>query len=147
MSWRKNGLIYLVRGVIIAPVCLVLVAYITLYVLYGHQSVVSTRRLYQSDHALLLAESRTILAYHRSVKEPDGEAQRVDIDSGSSEYAKLPATIRRISPVHVMLEGDRLVMTLGVWPRRYAIITADFSEVPDGARQVDEGIWLAHKKF
>ena len=126
------------------PVCSFLIALTIFYLLYGHQSVVSTRRLYRADHALLLSESRALLAHHREKVATGVEAPEVNIGPDTPEYDKLPATIRCISPVHVTLEVDRLVMTLGVWPRRYAIVTEDTSEMPVDAQEVDEGIWLAH---
>lgn len=141
MSLKKNRLVNVVRVIILLPICLVLVSLIAAYVLYGHQSLKSTHRLYASDHALLLSESRALLAKYRHVAGSAGGEQRFDIDSGSLEYERLPATIRYISPLHVRVENDRLVLTLGVWPSRYAIITRDASEVIE-AQKIDEGIWL-----
>lgn len=143
MSLKKNRIVNTVRAIILLPICVGLFSLIAAYVLYGHQSLKSTRRLYGSDHALLLSESRALLANYRHISGSVGEEQRFDIDSGSLEYEKLPATIRYISPLHVRVENDQLVLTLGVWPSRYAIITSDASEVLE-AQQIDEGIWIMY---
>lgn len=135
-------MVNLVRALVLLPICLVLVSLATFYVLYGHQSLVSTRRLHRANPALLLAESRELMDCHRQANTTTDAATGVDMDADTPEYAKLPDSIRRIAPVQVRVEDDRLVLTLGVWPRRYAIITRDISEGVADAQKVDAGIWL-----